>query len=78
MVDHRESYKVYQRLRVGLHNLAILGKEHFSKGVPIRKFLPNYPYLYATIQSHGYSEDVQTQYGITNEVRNGLSIMVAC
>ena len=47
-------------------------------GGPIRKFLPNYPYLYATIQSHGYSEDVQTQYGIANEVRNGLSIMVAC
>ena len=39
---------------------------------PIRKFLPKYANVYVTIQSHGLSAGVQTQYVTANRVRKGL------
>ena len=39
---------------------------------PIRKFLPKYANVYVTIQSHGLSAGVRTQYVTANGVRIGL------
>ena len=41
---------------------------------PIRTFLPKYANVYITIQSHGLSAGVWTNYVTANRVRNGLRL----
>ena len=44
----------------------------------VRKFLPKYPNVYVTIQSHGLSAGAWTHYVAANGVRNGLCVTMTC
>ena len=53
------------------HTEIIKGLSQAINRGPIRKFLPKYPNVYVTIQSHGLSAGAWTHYVTTNGVRNG-------
>ena len=48
------------------------GLSQAINGGPIRKFLPKYANVYATIQTHGLSSGARTHYVTASGVRNGL------
>ena len=59
-------------IKIPTHTGTSKGIAQAIKRGPIRKFLPNYANVYATIQSHALSAGVRTHYVSDNGVRNRL------